>query len=130
MKPCFRDGSKVPTNTTHPRAGGENKQLSKGTNMRTIEQVEHDLQGWKTFEATCQEDYDHACQRVRELTAERNWIIAGYAVSAKALFFRPNVPCVRVPSFDEHVKRAAKIAGVPLVFESNPMTGNTTMWPA
>ena len=37
---------------------------------RTIEQAEQELLDWKGFEATCQEDYDYACLKVRELTAE------------------------------------------------------------
>lgn len=39
--------------------------------VRTIEQVERELLSWREFNATCQEDYEHACERVRVLTAER-----------------------------------------------------------
>ena len=34
------------------------------------ERIEKELIAWQGFEATCREDYDMACQKVKELTAK------------------------------------------------------------
>jgi hypothetical protein len=39
-----------------------------GKSHKTVDEIEQELRYWMTFEATCQEDYDHACKRVQELT--------------------------------------------------------------
>jgi hypothetical protein len=104
--------------------------------MRAIDDVERELRDWSQVEATCQEDYDHACQQIRDLTAERNWIRAGYIVQRKMMWFSPPVPCVRIVSF--RADEAERIAGVPVEGEhfyahtpesGTSMQGIVVLWP-
>jgi hypothetical protein len=96
---------------------------------RTIEQAERELSGWKSFDATCQEDYDYACLKVRELTAEINWRRAGYKVENRMTWGRNDdyVPCVRVCSY--LADDAEKIAGTACdglhYYAQTPETGTS-----